>query len=1337
MPRYEVKPVIFAYHVWNYVRDENGNIVYNGKWPPKTCSKPATYSAYLYRDRSVGCPVGTLTVYDKDTKKDVCGLQGYQPFASANLGTPLAGVVSANSGCTAGLASEESLCGTYGNPVNPANGNKFQIEADFIGGGAFPLEFKRYYNSGRPTSAITAKLGVGWTHSYTRKIQFDERANLPTAYAYRPDGKLWAFSYINGTFSPAYAFTARLQRTDTGYRLTTPGNLIEDYDLEGFLVAVHRQGVTHRLSYNANRELVSVADDAGRTLRFEYTGGWLTKLTDSAGGVFVYSYTGSKLTQVAYPDATVRQYIYDSPVYAYLLTGIIDESGKRFATYTYAADKKVASSEHAGGALRHTFSYADTATTVVTDSGDTVTDSFQVRRGAQLRGGHASLQGVSAKQYSTAGYLQESTSADGAISRYTTDALGRELSRTEAAGTPLARVIETQWHPDFMLPTQLRYPGRTEDLAYDTDGNMVRRTLTAGTAVREWRYAYVSGRLVEVDGPRTDVDDRTVYAYDAQGNLSAITDPSGETTRFTDYDAAGRLLSLEDPVGLVMTYRYDARGRLIELTRGAETMRWQRNAYGAVTQIELPGDVVWNFVYDDAHRLIEITDPQGYRQRFTMNAAGQPLETYVLDLAGNRVMQSTAEYDLAGRLVKLLDADSNATRYGYTAGARLTSVSTPLGATSQTDYDVLGRVLSETDPLSGIAYYRYTATDDLDQVIDPRGVTTTYQPNAFGDVEATHSPDSGTTVRSFDEMGNPVTTQDARGVNIAQEFDALNRLTRRVFSDGSEARFSYAAGTEPRPASLTDSAGTTHWAYDAHGRETRKTQSLDGLDFVTEHRYDAAGHRIETRLPSGVLIGYGYLNGELSLLQIDGQPVITEVRRGYGGQLLDWRYANGRLGGYRRDLSGRVNGFWLGDALTEVKYDAAGRVVGVGESSYYYDAKDRLVQYAGATGSGSFGYDAGDNRAQTEGRAGQTSYAYAADSNRLLSLSGLDAMAYDYDAAGNALAFGQTTFSYDAAGRLASAQRVAKFAYRGQPPAVLASAQYRYNGLGQRVAKAVTGEGATTRYFSYTEGGQLAGEYAADGTPVAEFVYLDGIPVAVIQAGAVYVVQPDHLGTPRRVLDAGGSVVWAWESDPFGTTLPNEDPDGDGVVFSLNLRFPGQHFDAETGLHYNYYRDYNPVTGRYVQSDPIGLAGGLNSYGYVGGDPVRMIDPTGEFGVFGLLVGAGLEMSVQYLTNGGNLRCIDWADVAMMGAIGAVAPSSLASAGKILHSYKAKRVLGHQLENAKTTNRMRKLEDRLNRHESRLAAEIGTQGAIASGKYVSKKLINDSNHGETCPYECN
>ena len=112
--------------------------------------------------------------------------------------------------------------------------------------------------------------------------------------------------------------------------------------------------------------------------------------------------------------------------------------------------------------------------------------------------------------------------------------------------------------------------------------------------------------------------------------------------------------------------------------------------------------------------------------------------------------------------------------------------------------------------------------------------------------------------------------------------------------------------------------------------------------------------------------------------------------------------------------------------------------------------------------------------------------------------------------------------------------------------------------------------------------------------------------------GGLFYIHPDHLGTPRAITKpADNALVWRWENaEPFGNSIPNENPSGLGS-FVYNLRFPGQYFDMETGLHYNYFRDYDPAIGRYVQSDPAGLIGGLNTYGYVGARPLALIDPWG------------------------------------------------------------------------------------------------------------------------------
>ncbi|WP_196799845.1 RHS repeat-associated core domain-containing protein [Mariprofundus ferrooxydans] len=170
-------------------------------------------------------------------------------------------------------------------------------------------------------------------------------------------------------------------------------------------------------------------------------------------------------------------------------------------------------------------------------------------------------------------------------------------------------------------------------------------------------------------------------------------------------------------------------------------------------------------------------------------------------------------------------------------------------------------------------------------------------------------------------------------------------------------------------------------------------------------------------------------------------------------------------------------------------------------------------------------------------------------------------------------------------------------------------ASYRHNAFGQRQIKVVGGE---TTYFVFDLAGRLLAEIDAATGDETDHVYNAGERIATIQPdGTILWHHNDHLGTPMSLTDAAGVTVWKASYTPFGLATVNDDPDGNGVSVTNNLRFQGQYFDAETGLHYNYHRTYDPVLGRYTQADPIGLNGGANRFGYVSGNPVKFVDPLG------------------------------------------------------------------------------------------------------------------------------
>ncbi|MEX0902321.1 MAG: carboxypeptidase regulatory-like domain-containing protein [Pseudohongiellaceae bacterium] len=174
-----------------------------------------------------------------------------------------------------------------------------------------------------------------------------------------------------------------------------------------------------------------------------------------------------------------------------------------------------------------------------------------------------------------------------------------------------------------------------------------------------------------------------------------------------------------------------------------------------------------------------------------------------------------------------------------------------------------------------------------------------------------------------------------------------------------------------------------------------------------------------------------------------------------------------------------------------------------------------------------------------------------------------------------------------------------------------APVQNLHNALGQRVAKTVNGDATATTHFIYDQAGRVIAEIdAATGQTTREYVYVNGQQIALVddpgtQDEATYFVHNDHLGTPQRITDEQQEVVWAGSYEPFGEVEETV------ATIESNIRLPGQYEDRETRLHYNYFRDYDPTTGRYVEADPIGLRGGTNTYSYVLNRPTMLHDKSG------------------------------------------------------------------------------------------------------------------------------
>ena len=600
------------------------------------------------------------------------------------------------------------------------------------------------------------------------------------------------------------------------------------------------------------------------------------------------------------------------------------------------------------------------------------------------------------------------------------------------------------------------------------------------------------------------------------------------------------------------------------------------------------------------------------------------------------------------------------TTYGYDARGNLTTITDPRGKVTTQTFDVLDRMTRQLQPPSSTGGTRpsigvgYDGLDQVRSVTDPRNLATTYAVDGLGNATGQTSPDTGITNRTFDASGNLATETDARGKTTTFSYDALNRLTRAAYPTGTATVLEWDGGATPtanargRLTRITDESGSTAYTYDGFGQVLTKTQTTGALVRTVRYAYGttgtATGKLASITYPSGNRVNLAYdTAGRISGLTLNptnangvGTNTAATVTLLSGiayqpfGAPRAWTWGNGAAYSRTFDLDGRLVTYPLGHAaqggvVRTVAWDAASRVTGYTHvngagaaqptltQAFGYDDLNRLSTWSAGAASQGFQYDLTGNRTQLTVGTTVHGYTVAATSNRLTATAGpAPAQTNAYDAAGNLSSNGTASFTYSDRGRMSRATVGAN------------QINYLYNGLGQRVSKqgptALVASGRIV--FVHDEAGRLIGEYDAALRTRQETVYLGDTPVAVLTqtvAGTpavttttVNYVYPDHLDTARVITRASDNRMrWRWDgADPFGVAAPNQNPANLGA-FEFNPRFPGQYYDRETNLHFNYFRDYDPRVGRYVQSDPIGLAGGINTYAYVGGNPLRLVDPLG------------------------------------------------------------------------------------------------------------------------------
>lgn len=608
----------------------------------------------------------------------------------------------------------------------------------------------------------------------------------------------------------------------------------------------------------------------------------------------------------------------------------------------------------------------------------------------------------------------------------------------------------------------------------------------------------------------------------------------------------------------------------------------------------------------------------------------------------------------------------------YDDNGNLKLVVGPLGAQTDQDYDALNRLRKVTQPEPRAGQSRplvelgYNGLDRLTSLTDPRKLSTTYELNGLGNLDPLTSPDTGGTTYTYYDDGSVKTATDARGKTTTYLYDGLNRLTKATYALGVASRYFYDGSEQQTPppfsqgrlTQITDESGSTKLGYDAYGHVLSKKQVTGDRTFSVGYTYGntgaSNGKLADLRYPSQAVAHYIYDDTTGRVSGITVNPVkrngsgtntgvtltlLTDLKYTAWNEPSGWTWAGGvsysrTWDGYARPWTYPIgNPSGTGKAagmLRTVGYDNAGRITSythtdganhplpIWDQGFGHDGLDRITQATGNASSYGYDYDASGNRKRLD--IGSQSYVNVMknDSNRLDteqavgSGGGKTTYTLAIDDAGHITTGAGFTATYSARGRMASITTAA------------VTTTYLYNALEQRVYKAGPAVPTGASYFVYDEAGHVLGEYDATGAPLYEVIWLRDQPVGVIhqtRSGAppdvtidtrIDFVYVDHLNTPRAVArPSDHAIVWRWDSmEPFGLVPANDNPNGLGS-YAFNLRFPGQLFDKESSLHYNWRRDFDPWTGRYVQSDPIGLNGGINTFGYVGGSPLIWSDASG------------------------------------------------------------------------------------------------------------------------------
>ncbi|NGY63349.1 RHS repeat protein [Lentzea sp. NEAU-D13] len=743
-----------------------------------------------------------------------------------------------------------------------------------------------------------------------------------------------------------------------------------------------------------------------------------------------------------------------------------------------------------------------------------------------------------------------------------TDSLGHpttyhlnELKQIVREVDPLGNVTVTE-HDRYDRVLSTTDPlGRTTRCTYDDAGNLVELVRPDGSrSVAEFNELRQPTKIVAPDGSVRQ------WEYDERGNTTAAIDPAGGLTRYR-HDERGRLAEVVDAMGGTRRIECDAVGLPIAVTTvDGATTHYRRDVFGRVVSITDPVGGVTSLSWTIEGQLARRTFPDGTSERWRYDGEGNMVEH--VDVLGQSTRVEYTHFDLPSAKTT---PDGARLEFHHDTNLQIVGVTNAAGLTWRYDYDPAGNLVTETDFNGRTLAYARNAAGELVARTNGAGQTTTFLRDASGRLTERRSED-GVTAFGYDEAGRLVsaTNRDAdvrfrrdvlgrvvaetvNGRTTTSDHDPLGRRTRRVTPSGAESLWEYDAAGQP--VGLRAAGQHLTFGYDGAGREVSRRMGEFGLTQTFD-----ANHRLHTQA----------VTDQRRLVQ---RRAYTYRGDGAVTNIVD------QLAGVRRfdlDALGRVTGVHGPDHREEYAYDPSGNIShatgplpapgprshqgtlirAAGRTRYTHDAQGRVIERVSRTLSG-----------QT--RAWR--YTWNTE-DRLVSVTTPDGATWRYQ--------------YDALGR-----RITKTGPRER-------VDFIWDGT---TLAEQTRSGGHTTTWNYQPGG-FTPVTQAERTQTASQEWIDQ---------QFYAIVTDLVGTPMELVDSSGELAWRQVTTVWGTPLT---PARQRAY--CPLRFPGQYHDVETGQNYNHHRYYDPESGGYQSSDPLGLTAGLNQHAYVP-NPVNWLDPLG------------------------------------------------------------------------------------------------------------------------------